>query len=835
MGKNRILTLTIVLALVLSFFSVILILSGRLDKDPVVEITADNCYQETLHVVTDQDYRPYSFSDSDGNFSGHDVELVTMLANRMHMNLDLKFMQWDEGIRTTLDDRSQVLMTCDFSDSFNGTDSLLKTDAISYDDFIVFSKRHVSSVNDLYGKRIGIMSNGNVIPLIEKLNLMQYCTAYPDNREAMKALIDGKVDCAVMRNAVGTVLIGGLMAEGIVQGYLSIGQSFMCFGVNNSHPELLERLNKAILETKTDGSLSKLGDKWLTSFVAPYSLKETLSNNIGLVTGFFLLFLIISVTFYVNEKHKNRSIQERNHFQKIVENLSNDFECVISVPVADNGRCESSMLIRLSDTLMRNIPEWAKELDFAKRLEILCNSIVAPEDRNRFMKETAMDVILNNLSDVFAYYVNFQAVIDGRPKFYQMKFSAIRDSQTQQIQSLVCGMHDVDDKTKTYMKTKTDLEQSNKAKTDFLFNMSHDIRTPMNAIIGFTHLAKKHISDSGRVIDCLNKIESSGNHLLDLINEILDMSRVEAGKIKCELKDTNVTDAVNRLITIFRETAEKNGISLTLKNCRITHNVVAADELHINQILMNIVGNAIKYTLPGGSVSVEISESESAHEGCADYKYVIEDTGIGMSKEFVGKIFDSFSREENQLVNGIQGTGLGMSIVKRLVELMDGTISVESEQDKGTKVTVILPLFISKELEVLPVEDNDSYIDLEGKRILLVEDNDLNREIANCLLTDSGVIVEEAKDGLEAVECIKGKDPDYYDCVLMDIQMPVMNGYEATVEIRKLKGYDQLIIIALSANAFEEDRAKSLDAGMNDHLAKPINPAELKETLAMYM
>lgn len=385
------------------------------------------------------------------------------------------------------------------------------------------------------------------------------------------------------------------------------------------------------------------------------------------------------------------------------------------------------------------------------------------------------------------------------------------------------------------IKLNEQIEQANRAKTDFLFSMSHDIRTPMNAIIGYTDLAKKHIGDDLRVCDCLEKIEMSGNHLLKLINEVLDMSRVEAGKLHSEQVCISIRHEADKLITICHETAAERDIELTSDMSGIIHDRVYADDLHVNQIVMNIIGNAIKYTLPGGRVDYRITELDSDRTEYGKYEFIISDNGIGMSKEFQKNIFDSFAREENETINGIQGTGLGMTIVKRLVDYLDGTIGIESEQGKGTTVTIGFYLKLTSAEDDMKQDADADKIDISGKRVLLVEDNELNSEIATEILKERGMVVEHAENGARAVEAVKSHESDYYDIILMDIQMPIMNGYEATKAIRSLYPQAGTPVIALSANAFAEDRKAAKDAGMNDHVSKPIDVQELFSCIAKYI
>ncbi|HJJ48746.1 MAG TPA: response regulator [Methanocorpusculum sp.] len=382
-------------------------------------------------------------------------------------------------------------------------------------------------------------------------------------------------------------------------------------------------------------------------------------------------------------------------------------------------------------------------------------------------------------------------------------------------------------------------QAANAAKTAFLFNMSHDIRTPMNAILGFTAIAQKFPDDKQRVADAHEKISAAGQHLLELINNILDMSRIEAGKTVIDLKPLNLTKNSMNLAAIVRGSAVEKSIDLKENFGKLSHEVVLADRLHLNEILLNILNNAIKYTHHGGKVVFSMEELADPSEkglGYHTYKFTVSDTGIGMSPEFAAKIFDEFSREETSTVSKIQGTGLGMSIVKHLTDLMGGTVTVSSEQGKGTTVVVLLSFeegVMPAEPEKIPVSHPDF---LKGKRVLVVEDNELNREIAEDILTDMNISTESVEDGSDAVKLLKEKGPRYFDCVLMDVQMPVMDGYEATRAIRAFGGeYLNLPILAMTANAFEEDKKNALAAGMNDHLGKPIEVNKLTEALLHYI
>ena len=386
-------------------------------------------------------------------------------------------------------------------------------------------------------------------------------------------------------------------------------------------------------------------------------------------------------------------------------------------------------------------------------------------------------------------------------------------------------------------------ESANRAKTRFLSNMSHDIRTPMNAIIGFTTLAELHIDDKSAVENYLGKISMSGKHLLSLINDVLDMSRIESGKVSIEENPLSLTDLVYNLQTIVQVDAAEKQLEFNVK-VNIEHKNIFADKLRLNRLLLNILSNAVKFTNPGGKIDFTVTEKNSLSEEYAGYEFVIKDNGIGMSKEFQEKVFEAFSRESD-ISNTIQGTGLGMAIAKKITDMMNGSISVKSKEDVGTEFTVDLSFKIDNGEHsaetIAPVTESKESIpdikalaaDFSGKRILLAEDNILNQEIASVILTESGFEVDIVNNGEAAVEKIRNSKNEEYDAVLMDIQMPIMNGYEAARHIRSMEDKERanVPIIAMTANAFDEDRKNAFDAGMNEHIAKPIDINKLMEIL----
>lgn len=380
-------------------------------------------------------------------------------------------------------------------------------------------------------------------------------------------------------------------------------------------------------------------------------------------------------------------------------------------------------------------------------------------------------------------------------------------------------------------------QAASKSKTSFLFNMSHDIRTPMNAIIGFANLAQNAKCSTEQMHSYLSKILVASQHLLSLINDILEMSRIESGKITLEPAPTSWNEMLQELQTIMQEQIESKKQSFTISIAPLTHDYVMIDKLRMEQVLVNLVSNASKYTPERGSIRVELAQYPADKPNHALYKISVIDNGMGMSEDFVKKIFSPFERANNTTVSKIQGTGLGMSITKSIIDLANGTIDVKSKLGEGTEIIVAVTLCLCTDAEIATLNakqlDNPQaqaeQPDFKGKRLLVVEDNKLNREITVTILEQTGIITEQAEDGSVAVKMVQEAAPGYYDLILMDIQMPIMDGYEATKQIRALpdKRLAQLPIIAVSANAFEEDKKASLAAGMDGHIAKPINVPDL--------
>ena len=459
--------------------------------------------------------------------------------------------------------------------------------------------------------------------------------------------------------------------------------------------------------------------------------------------------------------------------------------------------------------------------------------LIYEDDRERFMGTFYREKIMSILERDKIFTMKYRLVFGDTPVWVSMKATLLEDKDGRH---LIIGTNNIEAQMKREEEYQQRVREARiSARNDFLANMSHDIRTPMNAIVGYTNIAKSNKHKPETVADALDKIGSSSHYLLSLINDILDISKIESGKMQISYGPCDLAALFRRIEDITALQAKKKSLVINYCHDNICHYQVITDELRIEQIIINIVSNAIKYTPPGKTVDL-IAEEVPSPGGKNKYRFIIRDTGIGIKEDYMPHIFESFTREERTTVNRIQGTGLGLAITAKIVEMMGGTISVKSKLGEGSEFTV--------ELELEPLEtdsqanaDNSENIDLAGHRILLVEDNAINAEIARMILEQYGAEVQQAENGKIGLEALQEKGPGYYDAVLMDIQMPVMNGFEATKAIRALGGAyaTELPIIAMSANAYDEDVRDCLAAGMNGHIAKPFNPDELMRILRRYI
>ncbi|MDE7229764.1 MAG: response regulator [Oscillospiraceae bacterium] len=649
--------------------------------------------------------------------------------------------------------------------------------------------------------------------------------------------------------------------------------------------------------------------------------------------------------------------------EQLIQALSEDYNLVCYFD-RENGKGHALRLNDCEKHMLGTI--FSGKLELESCIGAYAAECVYEEDRDTFIETFTCENLKKILSETNTYYLNYRVMCDSTLRYFQVK--AVRVGS----KGAVLGFRCVDEEIRKDMEKRDLLEnalaQANRAssaKSAFLSNMSHDIRTPMNAIIGFTTLALSRLDNIESVEECLKKISISGDHLLRLINDVLDMSRIESGKVFLEENPASLSDITAGLKNILQSEIAAKDLEFHINTVNVYDENIICDRLRLNQILLNLLSNAIKYTPEGGSITFRISENAGARDGYANYEFLIKDNGIGMDKEFLAKIFEPFERERNSTLSGIQGTGLGMAITKNLVDLMNGSIEVDSEKGVGTEVTLTFsfklygsgedlvdyslfkghraliidessevcesvssmlrmlgiradsadsaesavelikkynnysaviidhdlsatdsinavkeiraalpgsvpiimqsahdkskfedearaagvsafcskPLFLSELrgclAELLSADSRkiDSHIrsgeKIRSGRILLTEDNELNREIAETILTEAGFEVETAENGKEAVDMLTAKGAGYYKLVLMDVQMPVMNGYEATRAIRALddSGLSSIPIIAMTANAFDEDRQAAINSGMNAHIAKPINIKTVFETL----
>ena len=680
---------------------------------------------------------------------------------------------------------------------------------------------------------------------------------------------------------------------------------------------------------------------------------------------FYQRFLLDCTAQKLQEKKNER------HQMELIHALSTDYSLVCFFDLHTG----QGMPLRISEEGEELFGSaFLGEISLEKSMEDYIEHFVYEEDREMLRQASALELLEQELAEKKIYYVNYRTQIDGVMKYFQMK--AVRAGEWEESRGVVLGFRSVDEEIRNEMEQKSLLEdalmqanRANKAKSTFLSNMSHDIRTPMNAIVGFTTLAIAHIDRRDQVEEYLKKIMTSGNHLLSLINDVLDMSRIESGKMHLDEKPCSLPDILQGLRNIVQADVHAKQLELYIDAVDVLDEEIFCDKLRLNQVLLNLLSNCVKYTPAGGMINMRIQEKAGAPKGYSNYHFSIRDTGIGMSEEFVRHIFEPFEREKNTTISGIQGTGLGMAITKNIVDMMNGTIGVKSKIGVGTEFTVDFMFRLNpdaKEIRDIPelknsralVVDDDfntcdsvsymlqqigmraewtlsgkeailrtrqavmrgddysvyvidwmlpdmngmevarrirkemgehvsiivltaydwSEIEDEGReagvtafcskplflselrsclysivntdetggrspeqewtkvhagRILLAEDNELNQEIAVEILGDGGFTVDVAENGQIAVEMLERAEPGYYQLVLMDVQMPVMNGYEAVQVIRKLKDpkLASIPILAMTANAFEEDKQEALKCGMNGHIAKPIDIEELFDTL----
>ena len=592
---------------------------------------------------------------------------------------------------------------------------------------------------------------------------------------------------------------------------------------------------------KTYGYITRLSFECIDWYIVqtyPYEATQILFS-IATDSGLSLEVAILVITaFYVTyivvmQVLKNKRIAQENRIATYVTSAARDIFKTMFFVDLEQDRCEDLSINKhtlqkigtLNELKEYVISEVINEKQISDVMQFFHPSNLKNYDPNKL---TNMVIEVINRTSKEENYLSMTFVpteVEGSiVKCGLLVFNDVTDQKKKELQANI----ELED---AYNKS----QSASKAKTSFLFNMSHDIRTPMNAILGFADLIEKHLDDKDKCKMYLQKLKSSSSFLLSLINNVLDMARIESGQTEIVESVWNVNNFVSDLVSVFESSIKEKNLKF-IKFMDIKHENVYCDATRLRQIYLNIISNAVKYTPSGGEIKLIIKEIECDKEGYARFQTVVSDTGIGMSKEFLPHIFEEFSREKTTTESRVVGTGLGMPIVKTLVTLMHGTIEVESEQGVGTKFTVTLDHRIARKEEIKveqeEIKDKD-IVSYKGKRILLTEDNELNTEIAVTILEEAGFIVEHAENGQVCVDMLKNAKIGYYDLILMDIQMPVMDGYKATETIRAINNPRcDIPIIAMTANAFDEDKRKAYVIGMDGHIAKPINIPQLLETIS---
>lgn len=522
----------------------------------------------------------------------------------------------------------------------------------------------------------------------------------------------------------------------------------------------------------------------------------------------------------------NDKIAERQ--RHLIDILSREFTSVWYI----SARSHKMTLIQQNDrenTTASVITEGLQYDSYEKMFDNYIENHVDDVDKDRVRKEVSFGNLITRVKEGELYPINYlRDNLDGTKSYFQICF--IRVVHDTGKLYFACAFRDVDKMIRSEMEQ---AEEANQAKSNFLFNMSHDIRTPMNAIIGFTELAIKKQDDKELLNKYLSNIQASGQSLLDILNSVLEMAKIESNQIEVTRKPTDVPEFYKSVLTMFEDNLEKNKLKLEYTS-NVKHNLIFMDRTHAEEVMMNLISNAIKYTPGGGTIKVKVSEEQGPTPEECYLTTFIEDNGIGMSKEFLDHVYDVFSRERTANTVNTSGTGLGLAISKRLVDLMGGTINIDSKLGRGTKISItILHKIAEDDAEAYGGSDELDMSTLRGKRILLAEDNDLNAEIATELLEDEGFEVERACDGAECVSLLKRRPTDHFDVVFMDIQMPKLDGYESAKLIREFDDEKKagIPIIAVTANAFDEDRHKAMISGMNAHIAKPFEINKVFKTM----
>lgn len=919
---------------------------------------------EPITVTALSDREPYAYME-DGELKGIMPDYFAEIMK--FAELPYKFVSPDtEDVDVILDSRGKDDIVEDTIKSSFKTDSYLTTNLSRL------------TRNDLSGEvKTVALADVNFKEILEREGYT--VVLYSTPQEAMNAVLNRKVDAAYVYNYSAQMFVNNDTTNSVHYTSMNSMITDFCMLVSeNSEHELITILNKCIKQA-SDELLNQLAVKYtsftIDNFISQYFKTHPMAIVVIVLIIVIVIFAIIMLYLRGRWNKKVLRATEMSNRQigeqlALVEALIREYIIVFTISEEDG----TTRIIKMEDSLPEQFKtDMAKVYDYADIVEKYIPIRVHVDDREELAKALSLDNVKAALDKEEKYTGNYRIVSNGHIHYSQFNYMKHTDSEHGTF--ILAGFRNIDALIRKEQEQKEILSEAlaqaqyaNKAKTTFLNNMSHDIRTPMNAIIGFTSLAMSHLDNKEQVRDYLGKIITSGNHLLSLINDVLDMSRIESGKVKIEEKETSLPAIIHDLKTIVQSDVKSKQLEFYIDTLDVTNETIICDKLRLNQVLLNILSNAMKYTKPGGKVSVRVIQTDDAPEGFASFEFKVKDTGIGMSPEFLLHVFEPFEREQTSTVSGIQGTGLGLAITKNIVDMMGGTISVESEVGKGSEFTVkfrfrvteipvdeqkILqlenkralvvdddvntcvsvskmlstigmrpdwttlgneavirskfaleqgeaysayiidwlmpdmngielvrrlrkvigntapvivhtaydwadiekeakeagvtefcskPLFLSELRNILsaPYVEHESVdetdkdeIRFDDKKLLLVEDNELNQEIAKTILENVGFKIDIAGDGSIAVEQIKKLPADTYDLILMDVQMPIMNGYQATRAIRALDDPVKaaIPIVAMTANAFEEDRKEAMDSGMNGFAAKPINIEKLLNTL----
>lgn len=837
---------------------------------------------------------------------------------------------------------------------------------------------------DFYGEisTVAVAENQDNAPIEKGLTGDAEILRCSDRKEALQAVLDGKADAAFVYTYTAQLFVNNDSTDSLHYAVINdVSFAFRMYVREECDRELVTILNKCIAQMPDD-VMSQLVTKYTTHTSRDLKFWEYMKFHPEIlitagVTAVVAAAVMMALMFKARWSRKllettEKSNQELMEQLAIVDALSRDYVNVFAI----DAERDRARVIKMMGYVTTGLKGDAKEeFTYKVILERYIRERVYEEDQAYLQEALSLGNVMKKLESGRDYQGNYR-VREGEEVYnYQFTYMYVKESGFRKEGFVLAGFRNIDETIREEQVQKLMLAEAlgeaqyaNNAKTTFLNSMSHDIRTPMNAIIGFTSLAMSHIDNRELVQNYLEKIITSGNHLLSLINDVLDMSRIESGKVKIEEKEASLPEIIHDLKTIVQSDVKAKQLSFYIDTQDVTDEIIVCDKLRLNQVLLNLLSNAMKYTKPGGSVSVRIIQSGEAPEGYAAFEFRIKDTGIGMSREFLEHIFEPFEREQTATISGIQGTGLGLSITKNIVDMMHGTITVESEIGKGSEfivsfqfkvngkalktehlpqlaglralvvdddintctsiskmlsamglhpdwttmgkeavvrskfaleqeepfdvylvdwlmpdqngvetvrrlrkivgqeVPIIIltaydwgdieeeakeagvttfcskPVFLSELCNVLsaPYETGEQEEQaealpacFEGKKILLVEDNEINQEIARTILEEAGFVIDTANDGTVAVEKMKENPADAYDLILMDVQMPIMNGYQAARAIRVLDDTVKasVPIVAMTANAFDEDRQLALEAGMNGHISKPIDITVLMETL----